>query len=63
MIPFQTVSLIEELPDNAPARVVPFELVEAPDSPEEPRDLEPGEEQAERKRSGADGIDQEPATE
>ncbi len=30
MIPFQTVTLIEELPDNAEGKVVPFELVEAP---------------------------------
>jgi hypothetical protein len=30
MIPFQTVILIEELPDNAEGRVMPFELVEEP---------------------------------
>ena len=28
MIPFQTVTLIEELPDNAEGKVVPFELIE-----------------------------------
>jgi hypothetical protein len=28
MIPFQTVLLIEELPDVAPGRVMPFEIVE-----------------------------------
>ncbi len=32
MIPFQTVTLIEELPDNADGKVVRFELVEAPES-------------------------------
>ncbi len=33
MIPFQTVTLIEELPDNADGRVVPFALIESPDRP------------------------------
>ena len=28
MIPFQTVLLIEELPENAEGRVMPFELIE-----------------------------------
>jgi len=28
MIPFQTVLLIEELPENAAGKVVPFELLE-----------------------------------
>jgi hypothetical protein len=28
MIPFQTVLLIEELPENASGRVMPFELVD-----------------------------------
>ena len=28
MIPFQTVMLIEELPENAAGRVMPFELVD-----------------------------------
>jgi len=31
MIPFQTVILIEEMPDNPPKRVMPFELVEGSD--------------------------------
>jgi hypothetical protein len=31
MIPFQTVLLIEELPDNAAGKVMPFELLERPD--------------------------------
>lgn len=30
MIPFQTVTLIEELPDNAEGKVVPFALIETP---------------------------------
>jgi hypothetical protein len=31
MIPFQTVSLIEEMPDGQDGRVMPFSLVENPD--------------------------------
>jgi hypothetical protein len=31
MIPFQTVTLIEELPDAPPGKVMPFELVEGSD--------------------------------
>ncbi len=31
MIPFQTVILIEELPENAEARVMPFPIAEGPD--------------------------------
>jgi hypothetical protein len=31
MIPFQTVLLIEELPENAAGKVMPFELVEDAD--------------------------------
>jgi hypothetical protein len=30
MIPFQTVTLIEEIPENAEGKVMPFELVEDP---------------------------------
>jgi hypothetical protein len=33
MIPFQTVLLIEELPENAAGRVMPFELVSGSDTP------------------------------
>jgi hypothetical protein len=32
MIPFQTVLLIEELPENAAGRVMPFELVDGSDA-------------------------------
>jgi hypothetical protein len=40
MIPFQTVSLIEELPENAEGRVVPFELIERPEkNPSEEKTL------------------------
>jgi hypothetical protein len=31
MIPFQTVLLIEELPENAAGRVMPFELIDGSD--------------------------------
>jgi hypothetical protein len=31
MIPFQTVILIEELPENAETKVVPFPMVEGPE--------------------------------
>ena len=44
MIPFQTVTLIEELPDNADGKVVRFELVQAQDSrpaADEPVEKEP----------------------
>ncbi len=46
MIPFQTVTLIEELPDNADGKVVRFELVETPDnrSAEDPVEKEPSSE-------------------
>ena len=33
MIPFQTVILIEELPENAEGKVMPFFLVEGPEEP------------------------------
>ena len=32
MIPFQTVVLIEELPDNATGKVMPFSVIEDPES-------------------------------
>ncbi len=31
MIPFQIVSLIEEMPDGQDGKVMPFSLVESPD--------------------------------
>jgi hypothetical protein len=37
MIPFQTVTLIEELPENAAGKVVPFELIERPPVEKEPK--------------------------
>jgi hypothetical protein len=44
MIPFQTVSLIEELPENAEGRVVPFELIERPQKNPAPEKNHAGEE-------------------
>ena len=42
MIPFQTVSLIEELPENAEGRVVPFELMERPEMDTDAEETFPG---------------------
>ncbi len=40
MIPFQTVSLIEELPDESGTRVMPFSLVEGGEEGEQPSEPE-----------------------
>jgi len=47
MIPFQTVTLIEELPENADGRVVPFELIEHPEA-----ETAPGETTVEKESKG-----------
>jgi len=57
MIPFQTVSLIEELPENAEGKVVPFELVETSDHPTAPSD---GDAEASSGLPGPHAVSREP---